>query len=79
MKRMQAAAKGRLVLLGTYWFSMRRNYSVNSERTAEMIQHSATGFLGNPLVHSLLVTLGNHAVHSSRTYNGLVRKAILKM
>src|ERR1700720_188159 len=25
--------------------------------------------LGNPFVHSLLVTLGNHAVHDVRTYN----------
>src|SRR3984957_699627 len=25
--------------------------------------------LGNPFVHSLLVTLGNHAVHDVQTYN----------
>jgi hypothetical protein len=26
-------------------------------------------FLSNPSVHSLLVTLGNHAVHDFQTYN----------
>src|SRR5215469_6752596 len=27
------------------------------------------GSIGNPSVHSLLVTLGNHAVHDFQTYN----------
>src|SRR5437588_8961726 len=30
---------------------------------------ASPGSLGNPFVHSLLVTLGNHAVRDVRTYN----------
>src|SRR5579864_269081 len=32
-------------------------------------RYSAPGSLRNPFVHSLPVTLGNHAVHDAQTYN----------
>ena len=39
-------------------------------RSESPIDSYAAGSLGNPSVHSLLVTLGNHAFHDFQTYNG---------
>src|SRR5579862_475875 len=44
-------------------------YAEGRVAAAEELGLRAADSLGNPVVHSLLVTLGNHAIHTVRTYN----------